>query len=179
MKKIFAAIIALAMVFSLSVTAFAAEGSDTGIQPGESSSIDVTAKTESDTSTETKYSVDITWESMTFTYTEKGTKVWDPATHTYSTDTTGSGWDKTTAEITVTNHSNAEVTATVTYAEADQSSGITGTISNGSKTLASGVEGKYDDADSLEATLTISGTPADSVGADGVVIGQITVKIEK
>ena len=176
MKKIFAAMIALAMVLSLSVAAFAAEGSNTGNKPGESQSIDVTAKTETSSSTETVYSVDITWESMTFTYVESETKVWDSATHTYSTTTT-SGWDKTEAKITVTNHSNAAVTATVTYAASDESSGITGTITNGTDTLDAGVENKPNEADSMVATLTISGTPTDSVDADGVVVGQITITI--
>ena len=175
MKKIFAAIIALTMVFSLSVAAFAVEGADTGYKPGEDQSIDVTAKTETSSSTETVYSVDITWESMTFTYVESGTKVWDPGTHTYSTTTTGR-WDKTEAKVTVTNHSNAEVTATVSYT-AVEGTGITGSVANGTKTLAAGVENDYENADSLVATLTISGTPSSTVTEDGIVVGSITVTI--
>ena len=45
------------------------------------------------------YSVDLTWEDMTFTYNESGSRTWDPDTHTY-TDTTSAGWDKVTAAVT-------------------------------------------------------------------------------
>lgn len=174
MKKIFTVIIALAMVMSMSLTAFAAE--DTDNKPGDTQTIDVTAKaTSSGTSEATVYSVDISWDSMTFTYTESGTKVWNPANHTYSTRTS-SGWDKTTAKVTVTNHSNASVDVSVTYSAVDDT-GVDGAISNGTKTLAAGVENAYDAADKLEATLTISGTPNSTVDADGVKIGSITVTI--
>lgn len=172
MKKIFATIIALAMVLSVGVTAFAAE---TGKQPGNSQNIDVTAKTVSTGTTPVVYSMDIAWDSMTFTYAESGTKIWNPTTHTFSTNTTG-GWDKTTANITVTNHSNAAVNAAVTYS-AVSGTGISGEITNGTKTLAAGVENAYDAADKLVATLTISGTPNNTITSEGVKIGAITVKI--
>ena len=174
MKKLFASIIASAMVLSMSVTAFAAEGSATGQGAGDKT-IDVTAKYDKSTSTEKVYNVDIEWDSMTFTYTEGGTKVWNPATHTYTTSTS-SGWDKTEADITVTNHSNAAVTVSVEYAPVD-GTGVSGAITNGSATLAAGVEGKPDEADKLTATLTISGTPNSTVTEDGVKIGTITIKI--
>lgn len=174
MKKIFTIIIALAMVLTMSVTAFAAE--DTGNKPGDTQTIDVTAKsTSSGTSEATVYSVDISWDSMTFTYSESGTKTWNPADHTYTTSTSG-GWDKTTANVTVTNHSNAEVDVAVTYSAVD-GTGVTGAITNGTKTLAAGVENAYASADSLVATLTISGEPTSAVNAEGVKIGSITVTI--
>lgn len=173
MKKIFATIIALAMVLAMSVTAFAAE--DTGNKPGDSQDIDVTAKTESSTTTPTVYSVDISWDSMTFTYSESGTKTWNPENHTFTTSTSG-GWDKTTANVTVTNHSNATVDVAVTYSAVD-GTGVTGTITNGTKTLAAGVENAYDAADKLVATLTISGEPTATVTSEGVKVGSITVKI--
>lgn len=174
MKKLFATIIALAMVLSMSVTAFAAEGSVTGQGAGDKT-IDVTAKYDKSTSTETVYNVDIKWDSMTFTYTESGTKVWNPATHTYTTSKT-SGWDKTEANVTVTNHSNASVDVSVEYAPV-AGTGVSGAVTNGSATLAAGVEGKPDEADSMTATLTISGTPNSTVTEDGVKIGTITIKI--
>ena len=33
---------------------------------------------------QTVYSVDLTWEDMTFTYNESGARTWDPDTHTYT-----------------------------------------------------------------------------------------------
>ena len=53
-------------------------------------------------------------EDMTFTYNESGARTWDPDTHTY-TDTTSAGWDKVTAAVTATNHSNAQVTVKFDY----------------------------------------------------------------
>ena len=175
MKKLIAAILSLVLVLSMSATAFATEGAANGNEAGDSQSIDVTAKTENAITTETHYSVDITWESMTFTYTEEGTKTWDPATHTYTTNSQG-GWDKTEAKVTVTNHSNVEVNVTLEYTPV-AGTGITGTLTNTTKTIAAGVEGKPNEADSLVATLTISGTPADSVTDAGIKIGSITVTI--
>lgn len=175
MKRIFAFGIVLAMILSMSVTAFAAEGSGTGKRPGESQDIDVTAKTTSSTSIATVYSVDIEWESMTFTYVESGSKVWNPNTHVYSTSTT-SGWDRTESKITVTNHSNASVKVAVEYTPIE-GNGVGGTISNGSATLNAGVENKPKEADKLEAKLTISGTPNESVTDTGIKVGLVKVTI--
>lgn len=174
MKRLFTILIALVLVLSMSVSAFAAEGSVNGQGIGEQT-IDVTANYQTG-GTEPVYSVDITWESMTFTYTDSGVKVWNPSTHTYSVNTSG-GWDKTTANITVTNHSNVDVAVAVTYASVQQDTGISGRITGGSKTLAAGQENKPNEADSMTATLTISGKPNSTVTETGVNIGTITIKI--
>ena len=63
MKKIISLILALAMVMSLSVTAFAAEG----VINGGTDTSDVKG-TYSSTATVTVYSVDIAWEGLSFTY---------------------------------------------------------------------------------------------------------------
>ena len=174
MKSFFSILIALALVLSMSVPAFAAEGSVNGQGLGEQT-IDVTAKYQPG-GTEPVYSVDIMWESMTFTYTDSGVKVWNPSTHTYSVSTSGE-WDKTTADIVVTNHSNVDVAVAVTYASAQQDTGISGRITGGSKTLAAGQENKPNEADSMTAALTISGKPNSTVTETGVNIGTITIKI--
>lgn len=176
MRKFLTILIALALAMSMSVTAFAEGGSSTQQNTGDQS-IDVTAKYNQSSSTQITYSVAITWESMTFTYTESGTRIWDPETHTYTTSTT-SGWDKTEADITVVNHSNAPVTATVTYTPVD-GNGVTGTVVNGTKTLKAGTVDDPDNADSLVATLQIGGKPNSTVSEDGVKVGTITVTIEK
>ena len=173
MKKMISLILAMSLVLSMSITAFAAE--DTGKKPGENTNIGVTAKYNTSSDTETTYSVDVEWTDMTFTYNEAGTKEWNAATHSYTTNSTGS-WDKTTATVTVTNHSNAEVTVAMEYT-AVEGTGVTGTLTNGSATLDAGVEGKYDEADSVTATLTISGTPANTVTSTGTQIGSIKVTI--
>lgn len=175
MKRIYAFCLVFAMILSMNVTAFAAEGSDTGNKPGESQNIDVTAKVESSTSSGAVYSVDIEWESMTFTYVESVSKVWNPQTHAY-TESTTSGWDKTESKITVTNHSNVSVNVTVEYTPVS-GNGVSGTITNGSATLDAGEENKPNDADELVATLTISGTPNDNVTDQGIKVGSVKVTI--
>ena len=177
MKKILSLLLATALVMSMSLSALAAEMKDTVGQNGEKE-ISVTAKYDSSTEIPNVYSVDISWSSMTFTYTETGTKIWNPSTHTYSTTTGTGAWDKTEAKITVTNHSDASVTATVTYAPVD-GTGVTGTIESGTKTLAAGVVNKPEEADALVATLKISGKPTSTVTAEGVKVGTVTVTITK
>lgn len=175
MKKLFATALALAMVLSLSTTALAA-GNVNGAGVGSQDPIDVTAKYNDDATEPTVYSVDLTWEDMTFTYNESGTRTWDPDTHTY-TDTTSAGWDKVTAAVTATNHSNAEVKVSFTYTPQGDT-GVTASMSKDSFKLAAGVENKPNEAATDSSILTITGTPNNSVTAEGVTIGTITVTIE-
>lgn len=168
MRKALSMILVLIFALSMSSAAFAAA-------PGDSENIDVTGKYNSTVAEGTVYSVDITWESMTFTYNETTEKVWNAADHSYSTTTSGS-WDKTTANITITNHSNADVTAAIAYS-AVANTGVTGTLNTTQKTLAAGVEGKPDEADALVSTLTISGKPTETVTNVGVKIGSITITL--
>lgn len=174
MKKLLAIVCALTLVMSMSATVFAAEESETVGQNG-SKEIEVNAKYSSSTSTPNVYSVDIAWSSMTFTYTQKDTKNWNAADHSYDTDSEGT-WDKTSATITVTNHSNVSVNVDVEYT-AVENTGITGTLTNGTAVLNAGAEGSYDSADSVTTTLTISGTPSTTVTAEGVKVGTIKVTI--
>ena len=177
MKKLIATALALTMTLSLSTTALAAGNVD-GAGVGSQVPIDVTAKYNDGTTEPTVYSVDLTWEDMTFTYNESGTRTWDPDTHTY-TDTTSAGWDKTTAAVTATNHSNAKVTVTFDYTPQGDT-GVTAYMTKRSFILAAGVENYPNDAATDSSLLTINGNskPNSSVTAEGVTIGTITVTIE-
>ena len=175
MKKLIATALALTMTLSLSTTALAA-GNVNGAGVGSQDPIDVTAKYNDSTTEPTVYSVDLTWEDMTFTYNESGTRTWDPDTHTY-TDTTSAGWDKVTAAVTATNHSNTEVTVSFTYTP-QGATGVNASMSKDSFKLAAGVENKPNEAATNSSILTITGTPNNSVTAEGVTIGTITVTIE-
>lgn len=177
MKKLIATALALTMTLSLSTTALAAGNVD-GAGVGSQDPIDVTAKYNDGTTEPTVYSVDLTWEDMTFTYNKSGTRIWDPDTHTY-TATTSAGWDKETAAITATNHSNAPVTVTFDYTPQGDT-GVTAYMSKLSFILAAGVENYPDDASTNSSALTIDGNskPNSSVTAEGVTIGTITVTIE-
>lgn len=175
MKKIIAAALALTMTLGMSTTALAAGNVD-GAGVGSQDPIDVTAKYNDNTADPIVYSVDLTWEDMTFTYNESGTRTWDPDTHTY-TDTTSAGWDKISAAVTATNHSNAEVKVSFTYTP-QGNTGVNASMSKDSFKLAAGVENKPNEAASDESILMITGTPNNSVTAEGVTIGTITVTIE-
>lgn len=107
MRKLFAIGIAAALALSTGVVVFA-ESSEKTIGGNESQSINVIAKRTDTTENNVVYSVDMKWDDMTFTYHEKSTRVWNPTDHTYSEKIIG-GWDKNTADILVTNHSNANV----------------------------------------------------------------------
>ena len=175
MKKLIATALALTMTLSLSTTALAAGNVD-GAGVGSQDPIDVTAKYNDDATEPTVYSVDLTWEDMTFTYNESGTRTWDPDTHTY-TDTTSAGWDKVSATVTATNHSNTEVTVSFTYTP-QGATGVNASMSKDSFKLAAGVENKPNEAATDSSNLMITGTPNNSVTAEGVTIGTITVTIE-
>ena len=175
MKKLIATALALTMTLSLSTTALAAGNVD-GAGVGSQDPIDVTAKYNDGATEPTVYSVDLTWEDMTFTYNESGTRTWDPDTHTY-TDTTSAGWDKISAAVTATNHSNTEVTVSFTYTP-QGTTGVTASMSKDSFKLAAGVENKPNEAATDSSILMITGTPNNSVTAEGVTIGTITVTIE-
>lgn len=178
MKKLIATALALTMTLSLSTTALAAGNVD-GAGVGSQDPIDVTVKYNDSATDPTVYSVDLTWEDMTFTYNESGTRTWDPDTHTY-TDTTSAGWDKATAAVTATNHSNAPVKVSFTYTPQGDTS-VTAYMTKRNFILAAGAEDRPNDADTNSAVLTIDGTskPNNSVTAGGVTIGTITVTIEK
>lgn len=175
MKKLIATALALTMTLSLSTTALAAGNVD-GAGVGSQDPIDVTAKYNDSTADPIVYSVDLKWDDMTFTYNESGTRTWDPDTHTY-TDTTSAGWDKITAAVTATNHSNVQVTVKFDYTP-QGATGVNASMSKDSFNLAAGVVNKPNEAATDSSILTITGTPNNSVTAEGVTIGTITVTIE-
>lgn len=165
-KKITSLILALVLVLSLNATVFAAD----------TQSQDVTAKYEKTETEDPIYNVDIKWVDLTFTYSETTEKTWNPATHTYDEETTGS-WDKTEAELVVANHSNVAVEVTMTLKPVE-GTGVEVSLTGGSGTLAAGVEGDVEGAASVTGKLTVSGTPNDTVTAEGIKVGEVTVTIE-
>lgn len=169
MKKIVTIVLALSLVMSPSVTAFAATVG-TGNQ-----SIDVQGRYQDNTTNPEVYSVDVTWGAMQFTYTESGTMTWNPADHTY-TDSTSAGWTANGNTVTVVNHSNVPVTASFRFDALENYDTVTGSFDISSETLDAGAEGDYDGADTVTAALTLGGTLAETA-TDYTRIGSITVNI--
>lgn len=177
MKKKTALVLTLAMVFSLApLSAYA----DTIGTAGGTASHDVTATYRADSSGGAGgkvYSVDITWGDMAFTYTAEA-GIWDPATHK-TTGAEGGVWtvDKEGGNtITVTNHSNTDVTAEFRYAAADGFTGINGTFDNASLNLESAVGTAVEAAPKGTTSLSLNGA-LDSTTADNTKIGTITVTL--
>lgn len=172
MKKIISLILALALVMSLSVTAFAAEG----ITNGGTDTSDVKG-TYSSTATVTVYSVDITWEGLSFTYNGEFEGTWNPETHEYENGT-AAGWAAGNGTITVTNHSNTAITATPSYTAKDgfESAGMNFSVAALEVATAdNGVDGAAGSA----VTGTITVTPSGSLpeGTADATIGTITITI--
>lgn len=153
--------------------------------------IGVSGTYQAGTSPEEKISVDIAWESMSFTYTA-GNSTYEPSTH--KTTTTDGSWSTNKPGITVKNHSNVAIDATVSFT-AGTGVTTTGTFytKNGEnytksenaaeqKLSLDSATGKAIDTDESKdetpkATLYF-GVSGDAI-SENKILGTITVKIEK
>lgn len=175
MKKILATILALTMIVGMSLTAFAATVTFTGDTGTQSVPVSA-AYSKNDTTNRDKivYSVDVTWGDMNFAYQADGVRyIWNPETLDYTAvDTTngtssGDGWDKTSATITVTNRSNTALTI-----EADTSA-VPGFTVTGVKEVATAVGA----TNTTLPTTTLTVNVPDSISGD--VSGNIVLTITK
>lgn len=175
MKQIFTLALTFLLIFSLvTVTAFAADATIT--EAGKSATKAVKASYSAGAGGGvTVYSVDITWGSMAFTYSEGSGRTWNPATHTYSSGGTG-GWSHNGNTVTVTNHSNTKVTANLTYTPEAGYDGISGNFDKTEMDLATAVDTPVVSAPTDTAALTLSGTLASTL-TDPTTVGTITVTI--
>lgn len=177
MKKKTALVLTLAMVFSLAPLSAYADKIDA---VDGTATHDVTATYVDGSSGGaggTVYSVDITWGDMAFTYTAAA-GTWDPAKHTY-TGAEGGVWtvDKDGGNtITVTNHSNTDVTAAFSYAAAEGFTGISGSFDNALLNLPTAVGTAVDAAPKGTTSLSLDGA-LDSAATTSTKIGTITVTL--
>jgi hypothetical protein len=124
-------------------------------------------------------SVDIAWEAMDFTYTAASQGTWNPATHAYEGQAAG-GWSDNTPAITVKNHSNVAINATLDFTT--DVTGVIGTFTEASGTandnileLATAEGTEVANAPTATANFGISGAAIDADKA----LGTITVTIAK
>lgn len=177
MKKLGALLMALVMVLSLSVTAFAVDPTSSTLDLSEGNTsathgvygiIDV----ENESSATKVYKVDITWGSLVFTYIVNAgsrTTKWDPETHTYVSTTEGGyagtwGCQDGADKVTLKNHSNAAMKATFTFTNSLYST-ITPSMKDDSNNdltangtvLASAVGTSVADAPSVTGIVSLTG----------------------
>ena len=124
-------------------------------------------------------SVDVAWEAMDFTYTGASQGTWNPVTHAYEGAIEG-GWSNNTPAITVTNHSNVAVNATLGFTA--NVTGVVGTFTEASGTendnilnLATAEGTTLENAPTATANFGISGAAIDA----DKTLGTITVTIAK
>lgn len=176
MKKLYSLLLAIMMIATMALPVFAEESVDAN---GGSANVNVNGVVQYTGSSETQtISVDIAWEDMTFTYVEGVHFGWNPENHEYAGAYEGY-WENDRADITVTNHSNTEVNATLSFESGVDTVGGaftegSGTMDDGVLELASAVDTEVEEAPTATATFNISGSI--SVSAD--VVGEITVLIE-
>lgn len=193
MKRFYAGLLTVAMLTAMSGTAVGATALDGQGSPnpatgkGEGSyTINVTGNYTPAIAGST-VSVDVAWDAMSFNYQEANTGTWLPGEHRYDTaSVTTAGWSTDKKKITVTNHSDTEVTATLGFTN---TSGVdlVGTfysydgqstwqsLSDSSFDLESAVGTEVSAAPKAETWFGISGAPITETKA----LGTISVTIEK
>ena len=179
-KKLFSSILAALLVSSTSTTVFAAPVTeDEGSQ-----SQDVNGVYAGMADADTVYSVDVVWGSMEFTY-HAGTitKTWNPETHSYVETPAGQGsWSHgiDANKVTVTNHSNKALEATVTAQTTGSFTGITASVTGTKIDLADASVGatttEAGTASKGSATINLSGA-LDKETVAKTKIGTVTVTI--
>lgn len=113
-KKKAGMMLAAALSLSGAVTVFGSDG--TVVENGGQASCDVTGSYVNGQDGGTVYRVDITWGAMDFTYTDVSKDGWDPDTHQYNSVVPAAwSWTEDTNKITVWNHSNTAVDASLAY----------------------------------------------------------------
>lgn len=189
MKKFLIALLALAMMFALAVPVFA-EPSEVSV-PG-SSSADVTAKYEAGNDGKddiaTVYLVTVDWKvDSTLKYSNGTTTyTWNADATKYDKTTEEDGWfGSATVGITVTNKSNAAVSAKAEWAN---EAGITAacTFTGNEIEVASAAAGIDLSSDDLQgapvsATITanVAAPTAGSISSDDAKVGAVTLTISK
>lgn len=171
MKRIFSIIFVALVMSSVSVTAFA-QTTD-----GEDVSKDVKAKYVDGIVAPEVCSVDVSWGAMEFTYSETGTKNWNPETHEY-TYNTSSGWSANGNNVTVTNHSNKSIVAEIKFVSVpNYSDNIQGAFDKNVLSLNSAEGLTVADAPKDTAVLTISGKLNTEI-TDFTKVGTVTVSLK-
>ncbi len=118
MKKVLSIVLAIAMIATMSVVSFAAEGEKILDALG-TAEVPVAAVYNQGEQLDT-YKVTVAWDD--FTYSFGSTETWDPAEHEWALTTGAGQWTIADKNITITNDSSLDVVATATYNEGGKGS---------------------------------------------------------
>ena len=169
MKKLLALTLTMAMLFTMTAMAEDKITTNQG-----TASTDVKATYVAGSPDTTIYSVNISWGSMDFTYTDGSKGTWNPQTHSYDDGTDGK-CPATGNTITDTNHTNAAVSATISF-KSDITT-LTPIFDNEVLELATADGTNVGSAPTATSTLTLDGSIDPSDIVDGK-IGMVTVTID-
>ena len=175
MKKLFAVLLAVAILCTMSVTAFAATVTTTG-----DTSADLTVKYSAGSKVDA-YAATIEWGSMEFTYTAAA-KTWN--TNTLTWDDNGTAAWSNAGTVTITNKSSQAITAKFGWSPESDAKGVTGITVNGSAISENGYT--IASADTGAATgnaqsQTFSILPTGEytgTNTSAVKVGSITITLE-
>lgn len=181
MKKVISIMMSVLIISAMCISAYAVSPITS---KGGTDSATVSGLYKSGSSADTVYDIDITWGSLEFTYTGAGKGTWNPGTHTYSGGAAATWSCDTEADkITVVNHSNAAVNATLSYAAKTGYTAITGSFTESSGTANDGVLAlptavgtTVNNAPAATARLVLSGALAK--GVSNQTIGTVTVSLD-
>lgn len=181
MKKVLSIVLAIAMIATMSVVAFAGEETVTASTTfaGDEVSIPVTGDFAGDGEVD-NWKVVISWQEFEFIYTSG--KVWNVETHEWdladgSNGATKGTWNNGAKNITVVNHSSEAITATASYAATLAGTNVTFGDTNGAE-IASAVDTAVAEAPQNVIVATFNGGDATlEIGASDVALGTITVEI--
>ena len=174
MKNLIAILLSVLLIVGLSSVTVAAQTST-----GGNTDISVVGNVNNAPAAATSVSVDVVWDSMTFTYNEGNPGQWSAEEHKYVGATEGY-WSEDTATVSVTNHSNTALNAELSFTA--KVNGIVGTFTETSGTandntleLASAEGVTSANAPKASAEFGIDGA---AITSNNTALGTITVSID-
>lgn len=189
MKKFLALLLAVMMIASMSITAFAASAAKEEVTNTTTTTSTQSVTVVSSTAGSVPvYHVLVEWKALHFTYAFASGAVWDPSSHTYKNEANGAGtWSATngtaiengvkiTSAINVENHSNAQVWIKATYAQETQNYGVNADVSDKDTfhNLANAEGTTYDKAPAKAFDVSVTGVPTQN---DEFPLGTVTLTL--
>lgn len=141
------------------------------------STSDIKATYVQGSASDTIYSVDVVWGNMKFTYTAPGEGTWNPGTHSYDGAGKEGAWgcEEGANVIKMINHSNAAVSASLTYYKGDAYQEISGAFEKNTLSAPTAVGTEYESAPSDSTTLGLNGALKES--AEQVTVGTVILTL--